>query len=311
MPAAGASKKLSSSTLPPAKPPSGRRWVFRLGALVLGPLLILGCLEGALRLCGYGFPTSFFKPVTIGGQEYLVDNDQFSLRFFPPALARIPAPVLMQAHKPADTIRIFVFGESAALGDPRPHFGASRYLEVLLRERFPNTRFEIVNTGITAINSHVILPIARECARHQGDIWIVYMGNNEMVGPFGAATVFGGQAPPLGMVRLSLAVQQTRLGQLLMASTRKLGKRSAATANWHGMEMFLQNQVLPQDPRKEVVYRSFRRNLEDILRAGQKAEAKILLNTVAVNLMDCPPFATLTSTNLAEADRAPFEQACG
>ena len=53
---------------------------------------------------------------------------------------------------------------------------------------------------MTAINSHAVLPIARECARHEGDLWIVYMGNNEMIGPFGAISVFGSQAPPLWYV---------------------------------------------------------------------------------------------------------------
>lgn len=56
------------------------------------------------------------------------------------------------------------------MGDPQPAYGASRYLEVLLRERFPHEKFEVVNLGVTAINSHVILPIAREVAsRGQGD----------------------------------------------------------------------------------------------------------------------------------------------
>ncbi len=31
---------------------------------------------------------SFFLPNTIDGQEYLVPNEKFSYRFFPPALAR-------------------------------------------------------------------------------------------------------------------------------------------------------------------------------------------------------------------------------
>jgi hypothetical protein len=31
----------------------------------------------------------------------------------------------------------------------------------MLRERFPNTKSEVINTGIVAIDSHVILPIAR------------------------------------------------------------------------------------------------------------------------------------------------------
>ena len=70
-------------------------------------------------------------------------------------------------------------------------------LESLLSLRHPGTRFEVVNAAMTAINSHVILPIARDCARADGDIWVLYMGNNEVVGPFGAGTVFGPATPPL------------------------------------------------------------------------------------------------------------------
>ena len=48
------------------------------------------------------------------------------------------------------------------------------------------------------------------------------MGNNEMVGPFGAVTVFGAKAPPRWMVRLGLSLQTTRVGQLA-ASTAHPG----------------------------------------------------------------------------------------
>jgi tetratricopeptide (TPR) repeat protein len=283
----------------------GRKWLFRLAGLVLVPLLLLGGFELALRLAGYGFRTSFFKKMDIGGQQYWVDNDTFGFRFFPPALARIPAPVVMKAKKPPGSIRIFIFGESAALGDPQPHYGAGRYLETLLRARYPETSFEVVNTAMIAINSHVILPIARECAGHKGDLWIVYMGNNEMVGPFGAATVFGQKAPPLALVRLNLAIQHTRVGQLLLAFSHKLHKSNESS--WRGMEMFLENKTPPDDPRKEVVYRNYSRNLEDILQAGTDAGAKIILSTVAVNLKDCPPFASLPDTELPAADRASYD----
>jgi len=268
--------------------------------MLVVPLLLLLCLEGALRVAGYGFPTPFFKPLNIGGQDSLVDNDQFGLRFFPPALARIPSPVVMKAAKPAGTIRIFLFGESAALGDPRPHYGAGRYLEALLRERFPGQDFEVVNTAMTAINSHVILPQARECARLGGDLWLIYMGNNEMVGPFGAATVFGRKAPPLWLVRTTLALQRARLCQLLLSMGRFFEGHSQTA--WHGLEMFMENKVPPGDPRRQVVGQNFARNLDDIVRAGLSTKAKILLSTVAVNLRDCPPFATAATNHLSEAD---------
>src|ERR1051326_327122 len=100
--------------------------------------------------------------------------------------------------------------------------------------------------------SHVILPIARECAKYAGDLWIIYMGNNEMVGPFGAATVFGARAPPLWLVRAQLKLRSLRLGQLLLATIQKLRKSDASASAWHGMEMFIQNPVAPNDPRKET-----------------------------------------------------------
>ncbi len=136
------------------------------------------------------------------------------------------------------------------------------------------------------------------------------MGNNEMVGPFGAATVFGPQAPPLGLVRLSLALQETRLGQLLMDASRRLRGATRDSAAWQGMEMFLKNEVPPKDPRRDVVYDSFRKNLNDILQAGVGCGASVILSTVAVNLKDCPPFGSLSGTNLPAADRASWEKLC-
>ena len=73
--------------------------------------------------------------------------------------------------------------------------------------------------------------------------------------------------------------------------------------------MFLDNQVPPDNPRKEVVYNNFRHNLDDILQVGLDAHVKIILNTVAVNLKDCPPFASTTA--LSASNRADYAQLCG
>jgi tetratricopeptide (TPR) repeat protein len=282
----------------PAAPSTpGRRRLFALMALALAPLLAFGLLEGALRVAGYGYDTAFFKKARINNQDFFINNDSFVLRFFPPQLTRLPQALRMEAQKPPDTCRIFILGESAALGDPSPPYGAGRYLQALLSGQFPDKKFEVVNVSITAINSHVILPIARECASHQGDFWIIYMGNNEMVGPFGAASVFGAQAPPIWTVRLSLDLQKTRVGQWLMAAVRDLKLKSAKSGSWRGMEMFLDQQLPPDDPRKERVYGNFQKNLGDILQAGLGSGARVILNTVAVNLKDCSPFASIPPAN--------------
>ena len=184
--------------------------------MFLVPLVILGGVEAALRWAGHGYDASFLLERTVQGERMVVQNDKFGWRFFPPSVARSPSPLSFRAAKRPGTTRIFLFGESAALGDPKPAYGFGRYLEALLKERFPGTGFEVICVAMTAINSHAILPIARECARYDGDLWVVYMGNNEMEGPFGANTLFGAQAPELSVIRASLALRSTRLGQWLV-----------------------------------------------------------------------------------------------
>ncbi len=258
-------------------------------------------------MSGYGYPTSFFLQIKINGQDYYVPNDKFGYRFFPPALARTPAPQRMAVKKSANTYRVFVFGESAAMGDPDPSFGAWRYLQTLLRERFPGTDFEVVCVAMTAINSHAILPIARECARRDGDLWILYLGNNEMVGPFGAGTVFGSRAPGVGLVRADLAVKTTRIGQLLDNLMQRWGIHSSTPKAWGGMSMFENHQVRYDDPNRLRVYENFKKNMADILRAGHEAGVPIILSTVGSNLKDCAPFASLHATTLSETQKAEWD----
>ena len=94
----------------------------RFGLAVLTPLLLVTLLEGALRLLEIGYPTSFLRPATVQGQPAWVNNSFYGYRFFPPAMARNPAPLRLAQPKPPDRIRIAVLGESAAMGDPAIEF---------------------------------------------------------------------------------------------------------------------------------------------------------------------------------------------
>jgi tetratricopeptide (TPR) repeat protein len=276
--------------------------------MILGPLVVFGSLELVLRLAGYGYPTSFLLRTRIRGHDFYVPNARFTFRFFSAAQARPALPIRIAADKSTNAYRIFLFGESAANGDPDPTFGVGRYLQVLLRERFPGTDFEVLCVAITGINSHAILPIARECARHQGDLWLVYMGNNEMVGPFGAETVFGAQAPRLGLVRASLAVKGTRVGQLLDALAGRLNRHSPSPKSWGGMQMFKDSRLRHDDPARLRAYENFRRNLEDILRAGRHSGVPVMLSTVAVNVKECAPFASLHASGLVGSEEASWNK---
>ena len=72
-------------------------WLFRVALLML-PFILLGGLEISLRLGGYGYDPHFFKRLKIGGEEFFVQNEDFSFRFFPKETARNPGPVRFPVH---------------------------------------------------------------------------------------------------------------------------------------------------------------------------------------------------------------------
>lgn len=284
--------------------PRWKRWTFRCLAALVAPCALLFLLELALRAFGFGYPTAFLLPMKRDGQNYLVQNNQFGWRFFGREMARAPHSLFMAQEKPADTIRIFVFGESAAFGDPQPSFGLARMLQALLEMRHPGGRFEVMNAAMTGVNSHAILPIARDCAGAGADIWVIDMGNNEVVGPFGAGTIFGMPAPPLPLVRASLALKSSRTGQLIQS----FADRKHADRDWGGMSMFLNHQVSADDPRMSAVYRNFEHNLRNILDVASRHGAGVVVSTVPANLKNCAPFASAHRAGLSAADLKTWDQ---
>jgi tetratricopeptide (TPR) repeat protein len=242
-------------------------------------------VELGLRLSGVGYPTDLTVPCTVQGQPASCYNLFFAAPFFPPGMIKTPQMYVIPATKSPETYRIVILGESAAMGDPDPAYGFSRYLEVMLRERYPDRRFEMVNTGSVAINSHVVLPIAEGLARFHPDLFIIYSGNNEVVGPYGPGTALTAGGMRLPVIRGNIFYHSTRVGQLLtQVGTPK--------REWGGMAMFMDKQVRANSPLMRHVYSNFEQNLRDTIAIARKSGARVLVSTVATNLKDCAPFAS-------------------
>jgi tetratricopeptide (TPR) repeat protein len=277
--------------------------------MTLIPALVLGTLELGLRLFGYGYPTNFFIATKIDGRPVFVENRQFGRRFFPPGLERTPSRFVLPLGREPGSYRIFVLGESAAQGFPDPAYNFARILEVLLRQQYPRTRFEIVNTAMTAINSHVLVSIAKDCGDHRPDLFIIYAGNNEVVGPYGVANVLGPYCSSRGVIRASIFAKSFRTAQLLGALGQVTQSKASDRRAWTGMGMFLDSQVQQTDPRLTVVYEHFRDNLQDICQAGCSAGAKVLVCSIATNLKDCAPFASQHGTAMTPDQAAAWDRA--
>jgi len=277
--------------------------LLRLLLAILVPTLFFGAIEMALRISGYGYPTSFLLPAQIDGRDMRVDNPRFGWRFFPSRIARSPVATAFTAKKDPGVYRIFLFGESAALGDPRPSLGLAPHLEVLLEDRFPGTRFEVIPAAMTAINSHVMREIADEVSRYDGDLWIVYAGNNEYSGPFFPKTSLGGGAVHQELVRWLMRARKTRLGQWLTAFQERMQSRSRPT-EWAGLKAFRDSELPPSDPRRVVVQEAFRRNLDEVVRTGGRAGIPVIVSTMATNLRDCAPFGSWRGGGISQEDVA-------
>ena len=156
-------------------------------------------------------------------------------------------------------------------------------------------KFEVVNTGSVAVNSHVLLPIARGLATERPDVFIIYSGNNEVVGPYGPGTALTSSGMSMPVIRASVFVRSTRIGQLLT-------KVGAQKKEWGGMEMFLDKQVPANSPLMKNVYENFESNLRDTVEVARRSGARVIVSTVATNLKECGPFASQHRGDLTPED---------
>jgi tetratricopeptide (TPR) repeat protein len=275
-----------------------KAWLLYIIVVIALPCALLFGMEIVLRLFHVGYDPRFFSRVNNRGSAYCIDNPAFVRRFFPPTLVRPMDKLQFPLRKDGNKRRIFILGSSAAQGEPAPAFAFSRDLDCMLQTRYGPRRCEVINTAITAINSHVVVPVARECSHLSPDIFIVYLGNNEVIGPFGPGTVFS-HFSTLWFVRLRIFLSSTRLGQLASAVSQSIAKSNGIPAGWGGMKMFLQHKVRFDDPAMARVYRNYRDNLRIICKAARSSGARVVLCTVASNLKDCGPFFSLHRPDLS------------
>ena len=66
--------------------------------------------------------------------------------------------------------------------------------------------------------------------------------------------------------------------------------------------MFLDQQVPADSPLMQQAYSNYEDNLRDTIRVAQAAGAKVIVSTVATNLKDCAPFASMHRKNLRRDD---------
>ena len=177
-------------------------------------LLFLG-VEIALRIGGYEQEKQELFVEAPNTPDYLIANSTFIERYFPSFVPEI-APNAFRKEKLPNTFRIFVFGGSSAEGFPYNFYtGFADQLEQQLLLNTQGLPIEVINLGMTAVNSYVIRDLSKRVLPYKPDAVIIYAGHNEYYGSFGAATTQFGFSNSIGLKRLILWLKDWRIYQFL------------------------------------------------------------------------------------------------
>lgn len=255
---------------------------------LLGASLLLAGAELLLRGIAYGWPTARFVRDSSG---HLCDNPAFARRFFPGPWLPETAPVRVTPSPLADTLRVVVLGESAAYGYPDPAFGLARMLEVLLENGSGGRKVEVINAALSGVSTPVLREVLRDSLKLRPDVVLLYLGNNEFIGPFGAGNPAVAALPSPLLVRAQVLASRLRLTQWV----RSHAPSTLAAAEVSPMACQL---MQPGAPAVLETHVRFEANLNAMLDDAKAAGVPVVLCTVPVNTRDWAPFGSLHRTNL-------------
>lgn len=234
-----------------------QRRLFLLGFSVFFTLVVLGAIEGTLRLAGYGgYPPTFDEVGRLPDGSTLVMTSHAgpgSYFFANRSRAGSLEPDAFVSPKPAGVFRVFLVGASAAKGSPyMPPFTGACMLETMLGDVWPERDVEVINLGTTAVASFPVLGMMTEALEYEPDLVIVYAGNNEYYGAYGVSSLHSAGRSP-GMIRLIRATRGTAIAQFFDERLRSRPKGGDETL----MEAMVgQAAIGPDDPARAAATRN-------------------------------------------------------
>jgi len=271
--------------------------------LVLIPILFFVLLELGLRLFNYGVDNSQWAEM----KPYRILNPNVTMRYFYNT-GSYPYSIqdIFLINKPAKAFRVFVLGESSAGGYPyMPNGAFSRYLQQRLERTYPDYTIEIVNLGITAINTYTLRDLMPGVLEQKPDLVVIYTGHNEYYGALGVGSV-----ETLGnsrfFINLALYLNKFKTFELLRDVIRSV-KGKVIPSSGEKVEGTLMSRIAKDQyiAYNSDVYKAglkqFEGNMRDILQMAKDKNVPVILGTLVSNLKDQKPFVSAKQGNLPAA----------
>ena len=301
--------KKKTSARPPLSPAKRRLFIAITMAL---PFLALAVAEFTLRFFGWGGYPAWIREagqLPSGATLCMVEPAAAKPYFFAnPTRPGYADQTNFVMPKPADTIRIFVIGESAAKGYPQPrNLAMSSFLQAMLADAWPEKNVEVINLGTTAVASFPLVYQVRDALKFSPDLLIFYTGNNEFFGAYGTASINAAGSLPPWALRGMRAVRGLALVQVLDGWLYK-----GADENRSLMEEMIGQTVIPADsPLREAAARNLASNLGTMLDEARAAGVPALVCTTASNESGLAPLGKDDITGLNEEQQRELRRLLG
>ena len=263
--------------------PRWKRSLFLAITLAI-PVVALGVVEVVLRLFGWGGYPAFIRAVgevEPGSTLCMVEPDASRPYFFAnPTRPGYADQTSFRMPKPANTVRVFLFGESAAKGYPQPrNLSIASFLEAMLEDAWPGRDVEVVDLGTTAVASFPIVYMAREALAYQPDLFVLYVGNNEFFGAYGTASINSSGTLPPGVLPFVRAAR----GLAVVQAVDWVFRRDADADRTLMEQMIGQTVIPPGSPLRAAAAANLRTHLGRVMAMAKDAGVPVVACTTASN----------------------------
>ncbi len=262
------------------------------------PVLFFVILEVILRGVNYHGNTDLFIDPNIPTAEYRIPNPNFASRyFFYTKVIPNPSIDVFLAEKPENSFRVFAMGGSSAAGYPYGFNGTfSRVVDDVLQDAMPDKNVEVVNVGVSAVNSYTLYDQLDEILEHKPDAIMIYAGHNEFYGALGVGSNENLGGFP-GFVRFYLKLQRFKTFLWLRDVIVNVGQWFAGDAEQPSgtlMERIVASRSIELgSPKYELAMIQFESNLEEIIKTFEENDIPVYVGSVASNLKDHIPFVDI------------------
>ncbi|MCX7876102.1 MAG: GDSL-type esterase/lipase family protein [Melioribacteraceae bacterium] len=278
--------------------------------LISIPIIFFILLEVGLRIFNYGEDLSMWVQATPGKK---IINANVAKRYFS-NVKNFPTTIedIFDSTKSDNSFRVFVLGESSAAGYPFMPLGSfSRYLRKRLEITYPQKNIEVINLGMTAINSYTIRDFMPEVLKQKPDVILIYTGHNEYYGALGV-----GSLESLGnsrwLINLYLKLIHFKTVELIKdflqwSGRFVFGEEKQKTGTL--MSRMAKEQSIDFNSETFLAgIEQFDGNMRDIIEMCKDENVPLIFGTLASNLKDQKPFVTKNENEIFSASKV-YKQA--